>query len=140
MKMTRKKAQKWSVGLAIPLVGLAACSIAVKSEVFNNSTQEIQITYRAYAGMRTSILAKGKKLLLSSTLVEARLGSCTLTYREKIPPPEFVDTSGFYPRIHLQLEGGGVMFVLRNGDKAPVDVSAYEQPDGFPLVPDRDCR
>jgi hypothetical protein len=66
-----------------------------------------------------------------------RRGQCLLTYLPPSPPWDFM--KGGITRGHLrtQLEPDWRIFVVRSGEEFPAAARLDDQPDGFPLVPQR---
>jgi hypothetical protein len=66
-----------------------------------------------------------------------RRGQCLLIYLPPSPPWDFM--KGGITRGHLraQLEPDWRIFVVRSGKEFPATARSDDQPDGFPLVPQR---
>ena len=66
-----------------------------------------------------------------------RHGQCVLTYMPPSPPWDFMKGGITRGHLRVQLEPDWRIFVVRSGEEFPAAARSDDQPDGFPLVPQR---
>jgi hypothetical protein len=100
--------------------------------VFNNTGSSV--TFSTEGEQYTAVPLHSTSFVLSVPL-EATIAGCELSYDASHPPSKSVRTGFFRAHIQVQMESGGKIYVLEPLAEAPVDVSEYPQPRGYPLTP-----
>jgi len=131
-----------AVLFATTVIVLGACSLAIRTHLFNNSGFEVTVNHQTSLGFRDTLLPPEKEIEfgVSSFSLHWAPDGCRLKYLfTGRPPEEYFETDGLKLHRYVQLDPDGRIFILRVGDTAPVDSKSYTQPPGFPLTPERIC-
>ena len=122
--------------LALILVLLSSCSLAVPIRIFNNSGE--MIILRPSRDPITINPGEAAKAYLEfgKGFVVVKAGEHEFGYLfDTFSISDRRYTSWLRSAVKIQLESDLRAFVLRDFDCAPIDVGGYPQPDGFPLSP-----
>jgi len=119
--------------LSIVTALVSGCPRIATIEIYNNSG--VVLDYY-FGGMTGVILYKDSAVLdYTSDGYKINSENGTWIYQRKIPHS---GESGEYfdGRLKVQIEPDGRVFVLKIDDNSPVSILGYDQPRGYPLVPE----
>lgn len=140
--LQRAKCTTITVLFAAAATVLVACSVAMRTHLFNNSGIDVLVNRQTSLGFRDALLPPQKEIefgVSSFSLFWAPDG-CQYKYQfVGRPPNEYFETRELSLHRYVQLDPDGRIFILRVGDTAPVDSDSYPQPPGFPLVAEKLC-
>lgn len=126
--------------VSLAAVCLLTCSLPLELHLYNNKPRGVAVTYRDRLGVQRVTLHTHQTLDFLASELKIGTGTCVLVYTfQGEPPPDYIDVGALSRHVRLQLEPDGRMFVLRSKDRAPVNTASYAQPEGFPLVPTKEC-
>jgi hypothetical protein len=119
---------------------IAGCSTPVRIHLFNNTDDEITVSYRAALGVRTDVIPPQESSEFESAWFNLRRGACLLKYQaEGIPPSEYVGVQNSSRHLTVQLEPDWRIFLLRVDEVAPIEAKGYAEPTGYPLTGEKQC-
>ena len=128
----------WTAALVFAALAVS-CSQGSEIHLYNNTTETLILTGRAYSDTLETIavIPKETRTIPSwyeNFVIESRLGRwCYDSFTDE-PPVEFVATRGFQTVRYVrgQVESDGTIFIAPKGAQVPVAPST-DQPVGFPL-------
>ena len=127
----------WLVTMCLGLT-LLSCEAAPIVHFFNNSGYDVAVVIldEEHAAPASGEIEFDYPYAANGGM-SIRRGQCLLTYLPPPPPWDFM--KGGITRGHLraQLEPDWRILVVRSGEKLPAAARLDDQPDGFPLIPQR---
>jgi hypothetical protein len=114
------------------LLAVLSCSASGRIHVFNNTLSVLRIS----GGDEKLEIEPGTALSTTwgGDLI-AQVDGRGVRYDIPFPPPGYVKAGFFRTETWVQVDHGGRVFVLKVGDKPPIDGESYAQPPGFPVSP-----
>lgn len=111
---------------------LTGCPRVAYVEIYNNTSSVLLVD--SHGEKYTVTPNQSGRIILGYSLnVQSALG--VWHYGRNVPHSgkngDFFDGT-----LTVQIETDGKAFVVKKGDVPPVSVSDYEQPEGYPLLPD----
>ena len=123
-------------------IAISSCSVSQSVLIYNNVGESILVRYRTTLGYRTDEILQGEFLEVRRGVYEIIDGGCRVTYQpEGMAPIDYIEHRGFFRkgRVRVQVEADWRVFILRPGDRPPIKVRDYSQPEGYPLLSTREC-
>lgn len=125
-------------------VSISGCTIPLTCELYNNTGKDLIVTWSDGNGdeLEEQFEAGSIIQLESWQLYDYKIVSSDFfwSYNQISPAHDLIKFSGFGPwskrLFRAQLEGDGRIFLLQT-DQSPPVLNFSEQPDEFPLMPER---
>ena len=118
-------------GLLVLLM-LKGCSVSPMLHVFNHT--QVPISFEAGGEHHAAGPMASASFVLEAPVV-GNAADCRLEYEAPYPPPEYIRTGFFRAHIRMQIEPGGLLYLLQPGAQSPADVTGQRQPRGYPVAP-----
>jgi hypothetical protein len=114
-------------------VMFCGCPRIAYLDAYNNTAVNIELNS---AGYIASVLpGKHSRIRFTGSFFNIKSELGDWKYNRNIPysgrDGEFFDGT-----LNIQIEGDGKVYAIRKGDKSPIQILNYEQPDGYPISPD----
>lgn len=114
------------------LVLVGGCPRVAYVDLYNNTDMKLELNL---AGLEESVRpGEHLKVRFTSSAFSIKSDLGLWSYTRNIPNSG-MDGEFFDGTLTVQVETDGKIYVLRKGDKPPVQVSNYRQPEDYPLSP-----
>ena len=128
--------------LAIIALIVLSCSVPLKCDLYNNTSNSISITQIDLDGLEMNFtLDAGASILLSGWALhnyKIAFKDSLWAYDPPAPSQDYVEITGsgpwIKPLVHAQINSDGSIYIVPKGQRPPIKIFT-KQPEGYPLFP-----